>query len=404
MRPTQRILVIDDEPDIGELIAHTAQTMGLQCTATTDPTTFLEAVGPDTTLIILDLMMPYIDGIELLRILAADKYKHGIVLMSGIDRRVIETAEQLATALGLCIVGRLKKPFGLSKLESVLAAYKETPTPSEPRPDLVVILDEHLRQAIQNTDFVLYYQPQIQIATRKVVGFEGLVRWLHPELGVVYPDLFIQRLETLDLIDQLGWIVLEKGISSWHSLVDLDGETPTLSLNVATHSLRDLSLPDRLEVILKKHNMPPGKLILEITESGVIDHLAESLDVLTRLRLKGVQLAIDDFGIGYSMLQQLRRIPATELKIDKSFIRDMLANYGDRIVVQKTIEIGHDLGMRLVAEGVETQEQLDYLSHHHCDTAQGYLIYKPHPLAVLLSWLQQYRVFSHRSAAPPMTQ
>jgi len=399
MGPLQRILVIDDEPEICELIADTAQAMGLPCTTTTDPANFLEALDSTTSLVILDLMMPFIDGIEMLRLLADYKYQNGIVLMSGVDTRVIELAEQLATARGLSIVGRLKKPFSLPTLEGVLRKYERMPSPVRPDPELIEILDEHLRSAIEQNDFVLHYQPQIQITTRKVIGFECLVRWLHPQLGIVLPDRFIHRLETLELIDQLGWIVLQQGISSWHSLADFEGETPTLSLNMAAPSLRDLTLPDRLEVLLKEHDMPPQKLILEITESRLVEHLASTLDVLTRLRLKGIQLAIDDFGIGYSMLQQLLRIPATELKIDKSFIRDMFTHSADCIVVQKTIEIGHDLGMRLVAEGVETQDQLDYLSSQSCDIAQGYLIYKPNPLAIVISWLQQYRFFSHRPTA-----
>ena len=399
MRPIQRILVIDDEPEICELIADTAQSLGLACTTTTDPAIFLEALDSSATLVILDLMMPFIDGIEMLRLLADYKYQNGIVLMSGVDTRVIELAEQLARARGLSIVGRLKKPFSLSKLEDILRTYERTPSPVHPDPELVEILDDHLRNAIEQSDFVLHYQPQIQITTRKVIGFECLVRWLHPQLGIVLPDRFIQRLEDLGLIDELGWIVLRQGISSWHSLADIEGETPTISLNMAAVSLRDLRLPDKLEALLREHNMPPHKLILEITESGLIEHLASTLDVLTRLRLKGIQLAIDDFGIGYSMLQQLLRIPATELKIDKSFIRDMFTDSADRIVVQKTIEIGHDLGMRLVAEGVENQRQLDYLGSQRCEVAQGYFIYKPNPLAVVVSWLGMYRFFSHRPTA-----
>jgi EAL domain-containing protein (putative c-di-GMP-specific phosphodiesterase class I) len=400
MPPTQRILVIDDEPNIGSLIADVAEVLGFSCTATTEASDFFEALDPNTGLVILDLMMPFIDGIELLRLLAEYKYHNGVVLMSGVETCVLETAEQLAAALGLSIIGRLRKPFSIAKLEGILRMYEDVPARVLPDTELVGILDEELRVAVQQSDFVLHYQPQIKIATHEVIGFEGLVRWLHPKLGVVYPDRFIERLEQLDLIDQLGWIVLKIGIENWHCLAEINGDAPTLSLNVAAHSLRDLTLPDRLALLLKQHNMPPAKLILEVTESGVLNHLANTLDVLTRLRLKGIQLAIDDFGIGYSMLQQLRRIPATELKIDKSFIHDMLTSHGDGVIVRNTIAIGHDLGMRLIAEGVETVEQLEYLSLHRCDIAQGYLIYKPQPLAVALSWFQQYR-FSSQLSAPP---
>ena len=260
-----------------------------------------------------------------------------------------------------------------------------------PAPVEIKIEDDDLREAIRSGSFVLHYQPQIEISTGDVVGVEGLVRWLHPEFGLIYPDRFIQRLEKLGLIDELGLIVVRLGLSQFSHLVGPEQVLPNLSLNVSSISLRDLRLPDTVAAMLKEFSIPSQRLILEVTESSVLEDLPSTLDVLTRLRLKGIKLSIDDFGTGYSMLQQLRRIPANELKIDRSFIGRMLGNYGDRIVVQKTIEIGHDLGMKVIAEGVETKEQLEFLRAHHCDVAQGYYFCRPRPLAVLRSWIQERR-------------
>jgi len=172
---------------------------------------------------------------------------------------------------------------------------------------------------------------------------------------------------------------------------DSHGTIPTLSLNVSVHSLRDLEFPDKFLSLAAKNGMSAKNVTIEITESGLIKELSATLDVLTRLRMKQVQLSIDDFGTGYAMMQQLRNVPATELKIDKSFVQNIHCNDRDRVMVQKTIEIGHDLGMKVVGEGVETQEQLNFLRTNHCDAAQGYLFSRPLPAGALSSWLDKQR-------------
>ena len=164
-----------------------------------------------------------------------------------------------------------------------------------------------------------------------------------------------------------------------------------LSLNASVYSLHDLKFPDMLVSIAEKHGISPANVTIEITESGLIEELSRTLDILTRLRMKQVKLSIDDFGTGYATMQQLRNIPATELKIDKSFVQDMQGNEKDRIMVRKTIEMGHELGMRVVAEGVETREQLDILRQDGCDCVQGYLFSRPLPPAELVVWLKTYR-------------
>ena len=220
------------------------------------------------------------------------------------------------------------------------------------------------------------------------MGVEALVRWQHPELGLVFPDSFIGHAESFGLIDQLGWLVVNRGLAELPERALADGSFPTLSLNVSAHSLTDLKFPDTFVALTEKYGVPPERIILEITESGLIQNLASSLDILMRLRLKGIQLSIDDFGTGYAMMQQLRNVPATELKIDKSFVQEMYVNDGARVVVQKTIEIGHELGMKVIAEGVETAEQLEFLRAGHCDLAQGYFFSRPLPVDDLLPWLK----------------
>jgi EAL domain-containing protein (putative c-di-GMP-specific phosphodiesterase class I) len=392
MKAVKKILVIDDEIDVVELIASVAETMGYECTATTDAKSFLNALTPDTTLILLDLLMPGMDGIELLRLLGERKCKAGIVLMSGIGKRTMESAGQLAQVLGLFIAGNLQKPFRLAELEEILAGHAEPATlPIVQEGAPFITLDEELRSAVERNEFVLHYQPQIEIATGRVTGVEALVRWQHPRRGLIFPDDFIGRMEQLGIIDELGWLVVNGGMNEVGQFANGDGKALMLSLNESVYSLHDLKFPDILVSIAEKHGVSPTDLTIEITESGLIKELSRTLDILTRLRMKHVKLSIDDFGTGYAMMQQLKNIPATELKIDKSFVQGMNGNDRDRVMVEKTIEMGHELGMKVVGEGVETEEQLEFLRLNGCDSAQGYLFSRPLPAREMMSWLQQYR-------------
>jgi EAL domain-containing protein (putative c-di-GMP-specific phosphodiesterase class I)/FixJ family two-component response regulator len=388
----QRVLVIDDESAICDLIATVADGMGLSCATATDPTSFLDLLKPDITLVILDLVMPEMDGVELLRLLGQRRCTAGIILMSGVGKRILETAQELAEALGLSVVGHLQKPFSISLLEAELGKHVvEVNARVGVRPDAVKIEDTELREAVTRNEFVLHYQPQIEIATGEIVGVEALVRWRHPERGLIFPDLFISRLEQMKLIDELGWIVLRGGLAEVGNFADDRGVLPKLSVNVSMYSLHQLDFPDKLVAMAKEFGVPLKGIILEITESGFIQELSRTLDVLTRLRMKDVLLSIDDFGTGYSVMQQLRHIPATELKIDKSFVQNMRVHDRDRVLVMKTIEIGHELGLKVVAEGVETPEQLEFLRLKGCDVAQGYLFSRPLATGDLKEWLGRYR-------------
>jgi EAL domain-containing protein (putative c-di-GMP-specific phosphodiesterase class I) len=392
MATAGNILVIDDDDGVRAFVCDAAAGLGLPCTATSDPRALPELLVPDTTLILLDLMMPGMDGIEVMRSLAARQCKARIVLMSGIGERVLETAEKLALSLGLCLAGHLQKPFRLAELELVLRGHapSQTVTPQEPPPSLD-IPEEEVRRAVEREEFVLHYQPQIEIATGSVCGLEALARWQHPQRGLIFPDNFIGRIEALGLIDRFGWLMVNRGLSEAKQFVDQAGQMLRMALNASVDSLRDLRFPDTFAALLEKYGVAAERVVIEITETGLIKELNQTLDVLTRLRVKNIQLSIDDFGTGYAVMQQLRNIPANELKIDRTFVMHMLSNGSDRVMVQKTIEIGHELGMSVIAEGVETDAQLDFLRWKGCDQAQGYLISRPLAPQKLAAWLKDYR-------------
>ena len=397
----QIVLVIDDDGDMGELVCATARSMGFQCAVTKDAVTFLEKLSADTTLILLDLMMPEMDGIELLRLLGERKCKADIVLLSGVGKRVMESAGQLAQVLGLSIVGHLQKPFQAGELKEVLQTFpRRSSSMVVNMSHQFAIQKEDLKNAIEHDEFVVYYQPQIDIASGSVIGVEALVRWQHPKRGLIFPDRFVGRMEKFGLIDELGWIIANRGMSEVGQFADGEGAALSLSLNASVNSLCDLKYPDILVSLAEKHGVSPANVTIEITETGLIRELSRALDILTRLRMKQVKLSIDDFGTGYAMMQQFKTIPATELKIDKSFVQEMMGNDRSRIMVQKTIEMGHELGMQVMAEGVETQEQLEFLRVNGCDSAQGYFFSRPIPAGEMAIWLKTYRDTSPSSSTP----
>jgi EAL domain-containing protein (putative c-di-GMP-specific phosphodiesterase class I)/CheY-like chemotaxis protein len=382
-----RILVVDDEPDIGELIVAAADSIGQSCFATTSVGEFRAALTPDVEIVMMDLVMPDIDGIELLRILAAEGCKSRIVLLSGFDRKVLRTAEELANSLGLRTAGRLQKPFRIAEvIELLQRAQAPAAAPRAIRTD-VPVTEEELRYAVECGEFVMHYQPQIDLRSRRVVGVEALVRMRHPLRGVVPPDMFIPVAERFRLVDALTTHVLNESIADF-SRFAVDDDF-SVSINVSAQSLTDVTFPERLLMLTEQHGIGASALIVEITESGLIGELGTALDILARLRMKRIGLSIDDFGTGYSSIAQLRRVPATELKIDRMFVADMLSDEGARAVVDRTIDLGHDLDMTIVAEGVETAEQADALRRLGCDRAQGYHFSRPLPMEALARWMAE---------------
>jgi len=385
------ILLLDDDREMGEIVASTAQGLGMSCIATSDAHEFMKALTPDVTLILLDLVMPEVDGVEILRLLGEQRCRAGIIVMSGVGKRIVESAEALAATLGLSIIDHLTKPFSIAQLEEILIRTREPEIEQGAKPDEDLSFGAiDLSGAIERGEFILHYQPQIEIATGRCLGVEALVRWQRPGFGLIAPGRFIEFVEELDLIDDLTWLVIKLGMSEMGAVTDRDGEKLSLSFNVSAISLRRLTFPDNLMEIASENGVSPEKIILEVTETGLIRDLSKTLAVLTRLRMRNVRLSIDDFGTGYAMLEQLRLIPANELKIDQSLLVN-LSLESRRVVLQKMIELTSALDMVSVAEGVETREQLDFLRANDCDIAQGFFFSKALPKPEFLAWFESYQ-------------
>jgi diguanylate cyclase (GGDEF)-like protein len=234
------------------------------------------------------------------------------------------------------------------------------------------------RRALDEEQFVLHYQPVVEIDGSAVRGAEALIRWEHPELGLVPPNDFIPIAEQSGLIGPLTHYVLERAVAEctrWRT----SGRKLTVAVNLSVRDLMDLDLPGQVSSILTAHSLCPSALHLEITESMIMSDPDRALDTVTRLRNLGVEISVDDFGTGYSSLSNLKRLPINELKIDRSFISSLPNDESDLIIVGSTINLGHDLGLNVVAEGVEDEITLKRLEHLSCDLAQGYYFGRPVP-------------------------
>lgn len=371
------IVIIDDEQALCELLSDSARELGYHPSSAQHISALDDLLPLCPQVFVLDLMMPDGDGIELLRRIA-DKQPHShIILMSGTEQRILSSAAEIASSLGLHVRGTLSKPFRLQAFCQLLSAHTHSPPlPADTTNLSDAITAAEMQGAIEHNQLVVHYQPQVSFRTRQLVSMEALVRWQHPERGLIYPDQFITCAENNQLIAALTHDVLRNALQmlqQWHKHRPALG----MAVNISATTLTDLNWPDELHHLLQQARIPPSALTLEITESSLMQDPDRSLEILTRLRLKGFRLSIDDFGTGYSSLQQLGRIPASELKIDKSFTFSMQEKPHIRVMIDETIHLAHRLKMDVVAEGVETAAVWHALQQAGCDVAQGYLLGKP---------------------------
>jgi EAL domain-containing protein (putative c-di-GMP-specific phosphodiesterase class I) len=249
-----------------------------------------------------------------------------------------------------------------------------------------ITLIRDLRKAARNGELHLHYQPKLDIRQGQVRQAEALLRWNHPQFGNVSPAEFITLAERTGSIQILtNWVIEEamRQLAEWSRR----GLQIQVSVNISADDLLTGDLSDRVNGLLKMYRVPAEQLVFEITESAVMREPEQALKVLNRLRECGISLSVDDFGTGYSSLAHLKRLPVQELKIDQSFVRNLDETSEDAVIVRSTIEMSHNLGLKVVAEGVEYEHSLRLLERWHCDTAQGYLISRPLSAAAFEAWM-----------------
>jgi EAL domain-containing protein (putative c-di-GMP-specific phosphodiesterase class I) len=252
--------------------------------------------------------------------------------------------------------------------------------------DQLSLLGE-LRHAVEHDELRLFFQPKIEINTNRVAGAEVLLRWQHPTRGLLRPIDFIPFAEQTGFIRRLTRWTLDRAIAqgaAWHR----EGRPLNLAVNISVEDIGDARLDSRIAAYLTRHQLPPALLTLELTESGFIEDPQRALKMLDAIAALGVLLSIDDFGTGYSSLSHLTRMPVHEVKIDQSFVRGLETQHEIATVVRSAIEMGHGLGLKVVAEGIETETAAARLKEFHCDIAQGYLYAKPMSHEDFVLWLE----------------
>ncbi|NMF91267.1 EAL domain-containing protein [Aromatoleum petrolei] len=396
-----KTLIVDDDPILCRLLA--SQLAALDVGDVRSHVRGREALvqvargEAEVGLIFADLRMPELDGIEFVRELARFGYRGSLILMSGEDPRILHSAERLARAHGLRVLGSLSKPTTPAGLRAVLDRHVSGMAASQA--SFRTFYSEELRRAIAAGALVNHYQPTVSLTTGAVVGVESLVRWNHPERGLVYPDEFVPLAEQSGLIDELTQAVLRTALDDARRWFDA-GYALQIAVNVSMDNLVALDFPEMVMEELAASGVPPERLVLEVTESRLMQNSVVVLDILARLRLRRITLSIDDFGTGHSSLVQLRDLPFNELKIDRGFVHGACEDEGLRAIVEANQRLARSLGLRTVAEGVETRAEWELLRSCGCDFAQGWFVSSPMPGHELPEWFEDWEIRRPRLLEP----
>lgn len=387
------ILVVDDDELMLEIVVMSLGRLGVTAvSACGDGVEALSRVeGKERfDIVMLDLNMPKMDGIEVMRNLAVRGYRGGVLLFSGEDARILKTAQSLASAHHLNFLGCLPKPVTVGALQEILEKF-EPETNQELLASSDLIIPDELRNAISEHQIVPHFQPKIRVSDRSLASVEVLARWYHAERGLIPPIAFVPVAEENGLINELTWDVFAQAICCYAQMRKLGPEF-SIALNLSVQSLEVVDLPEKLQALADRYLVPCQSIILEITETGLMLNLRASLDILIRLRLRGFGLSIDDFGTGFSSMSQLSNVPFTELKIDRAFVHGSARDPAARAIMEVSSDLARKLDMALVAEGIEDESDWEQVAEVGCDLAQGYFIARPMPADQFMSWMKEWQV------------
>lgn len=374
MSETPKVLVIDDEEAICELIVAVAESAGFEATSASLPKDIEDAIGGRFDLVVLDLSLGEIDGIEIMSKLGATHRGMPVILVSGADQTLLDTAGRIAEMHKLRVIGSFAKPFSLDVLKTAMMEWSQVidqgldPTGPKVMVNADLLLDPDLLH--------LAYQPKVSTQTGEALGVEALVRWRHKDHGDVSPAILVALIEqegrTSELLD-LVMTMAARDRKRYRALASL----ADISINISVLDLNDDELPRRAQRILLEA-APSERWTFEVTETAPITDVAPALAILTRLRIAGFRLSVDDFGTGTSNYERLLVAPFTELKIDRAMVSRLdIAAVEPDPMVRSGIDVGHSLNMQVVAEGVETADQFRMVRDLGCEAAQGYLISPP---------------------------
>ena len=388
-----KVMVVDDDSFVCQQVENMLHRLGVgkvsRASDGAEALAELDSHSGEIDVVLCDLNMPGMDGLEFIRHVAGRNYKPDIAFISGEDSRMLGSARDLAQAQGLHVLGVAVKPIRSTALYGILGRHgRQEALRTMARTGGPEITVADIAAGIEAGQFTAFFQPKVDAHSLEVMGLEALARWQHPEHGLIPPGLFIPLAEANGLIEGLTKSVFVKALEAGGELHRL-GYKLKVAVNYSAQSFGSLGLPEFVVSSAKAAGLDPKYLIIEVTESGLMSDLTVALEVLGRLRLKGVNLSIDDFGTGYSSMDQLRRIPFSELKIDQSFVRGAARDPMARSILESSIEMARKLKLETVAEGVETEEDLEVVRGLGCGLVQGYLIARPLALPDLIEWLKQ---------------
>lgn len=339
--------------------------------------------------VVIDLEMPIMDGVELIRSIAQKKINSSVIILSAKDPILISSVGTMAEADGLHVLGTFQKPLLLDALEcSLLRFIQDEKEATEPKKNPgVEVTAVELAEALANNQLTLAYQPKVTLQGFILRGVEALARWPHPTKGMISPASFIQLAERHGMIDLLTRHLLEQALQQ-KKLWQQQGLRFHLAFNLSPLSLADAEMVDWICKLAEKYEVPTSEITLEITENALLGELASAIRTLARLRLRGFHIAIDDYGTGFANAQQLSRVPATELKIDRSLVDRVATRPQQRTILASTINLAKNLNLSTVAEGVETEEDFKILLELGVEQVQGYYVSRPLFPDDLLKWIK----------------
>lgn len=394
--PSTAVFVVDDDPFQRDVVTELLHQAGQgPVRHFDDGRGAVDGLGDPSShpvLIVADLDMAVMDGIELLRHLAECRYTGGLILMSGASADVLATAADLARLHHLDLRATVRKPLTFDALASALAgtaAVEPDLGHGETLPSTIVLSAEQVRAGMVAGCVDIHVQPKVTVADRRVVGVEALLRWREPSGAILPPSAVLPGAEAGGLLNQLTMSVFGLTVD-WLALWRSQGHDVRAAVNLSNANLTTLALPDAMSSVAHGAGVDASHITLEITQDGLLEDLSAGMEVVGRLRLKGFGIAIDDYGTGYSSLGQLKNLPVTELKVDRSFVEGANANASLIEILGSSATLGRSLGLAVVAQGVETTEVLDLLTSLGCDEAQGYLVARPMPPSEFLAWKTQW--------------
>lgn len=391
-----KVLVVEDQAFQRNLLVNILNYLGITAVESAgdgaSALAVLERSQGGFDVAVCDLRMDGMDGIEFIR-RAASLRVNSFIVTSAIDSNLLVSAEAVLRTFNTHLLGILTKPVDIDRLTSMLASCRTKralPRTAATHERHQVHSTSDIRTALDKNQFVPYFQLKFCLDTKMPNGAEMLARWAHPSLGILPPAAFVPAMEAAHLIDALSDSLFSTALvcaKAWSQI----GCDIGLALNLSPLTLQNTDMPNRLAELVRIHQIAPSRITIEVTETAVSENVSAVMESLTRLRMQGFSISIDDFGTGYSSLLQLSEMPFTEIKIDRNFVTGALENRKTSLIAESIVELAKKLDLHTVAEGIETQTQLNYVKQLGYQTGQGYFLAKPMPHADLLKFLATAR-------------